>query len=148
MSPSTYNVAKNILFKLDAERAHDLTLVGLKTLDTLGLLINKTKSITDPTQVMGLTFNNKVGLSAGMDKNGDYIHCLGNLGFGFLEIGTVTPKPQYGNPKPRMFRIPETDGIINRLGFNNKGVDYLVSRIKKTQIDQRNYNNKVQIFSS
>jgi dihydroorotate dehydrogenase len=136
MSPSTYNVAKNILFKLDAERAHDLTLVGLKTLDTLGLLINKTKSITDPTQVMGLTFDNKVGLSAGMDKNGDYIHCLRNLGFGFLEIGTVTPKPQYGNPKPRMFRIPETNGIINRLGFNNKGVDYLVSRIKKTQIEQ------------
>jgi len=80
---------------------------------------------------MGLKFQNPVGLAAGLDKNGDYIDALGSLGFGFIEIGTVTPRPQPGNPKPRLFRLPEAEAIINRMGFNNKGVDYLIEQVKK-----------------
>lgn len=82
---------------------------------------------------MGLKFNNKIGLAAGMDKNGDYIDSLAQIGFGFIEVGTVTPLPQKGNPKPRIFRISSKEGIINRMGFNNLGIDYLVSNIKKSK---------------
>ncbi len=80
---------------------------------------------------MGLQFQNPVGLAAGLDKNGDYIDALGSLGFGFIEVGTVTPRPQPGNPKPRLFRLPRAEAIINRMGFNNKGVDYLIEQVKK-----------------
>lgn len=80
---------------------------------------------------MGLQFQNPVGLAAGLDKNGDYIDALGSLGFGFIEVGTVTPRPQPGNPKPRLFRLPQAEAIINRMGFNNNGVDYLITRAKK-----------------
>ena len=89
-----------------------------------------------PREVMGLTFPNPVGLAAGLDKNGSCIDGLASLGFGFLELGTVTPKPQPGNPKPRMFRIPEAEGLINRMGFNNEGVDVLVENVKKSRFHQ------------
>ncbi|MEY8263269.1 MAG: quinone-dependent dihydroorotate dehydrogenase, partial [Bermanella sp.] len=86
-----------------------------------------------PVDLLGLTFANPVGLAAGLDKNGDYIDALGSLGFGFIEIGTITPRPQDGNPKPRLFRLREHHAIINRMGFNNKGVDHLVAQVKKSQ---------------
>jgi dihydroorotate dehydrogenase len=85
----------------------------------------------NPVDVMGITFPNPVGLAAGLDKNGDYFNALGAMGFGFVEIGTITPKPQAGNPKPRLFRIPEAQAIINRMGFNNKGVDHLVAQVQR-----------------
>ena len=90
-------------------------------------------SFSQPRTIMGLTFPNPVGLAAGLDKNGDYIDALGALGFGFIEIGTVTPKPQIGNPKPRLFRLTEQEAIINRMGFNNKGIEHVVSRLEKTK---------------
>jgi len=86
---------------------------------------------TEPINFKGLTFTNKLGIAAGLDKNGDYIDALGSIGFGFIEVGTVTPLPQAGNSKPRIFRLQSQQGIINRLGFNNKGVDYLVRNLKK-----------------
>ena len=88
---------------------------------------------TDSLRMMGLNFPNRIGLAAGMDKNGDYIDGLASLGFGFIEIGTVTPRAQPGNPKPRLFRMPQSMAIINRMGFNNKGVDYLLERVKQSQ---------------
>ncbi len=97
-----------------------------------GRLLEKPQN-PNPLRVMGLNFPNRIGLAAGMDKNGDYIDGLASLGFGFIEIGTVTPRPQAGNPKPRLFRLPQSMAIINRMGFNNKGVDYLVERVKHTQ---------------
>ena len=125
-----YPLLRPLVFKLDAETAHHVTLNGIKFAHTLGLLRtarHENKSI----EVMGLTFPSVVGLAAGLDKNGDYIDALATLGFGFIEIGTVTPRPQPGNPKPRMFRIPEAQAIINRMGFNNLGVDHLVAQVKK-----------------
>lgn len=129
--PSTfYNIAKKLLFRLDPEKAHDLALWSLKNIDACGLSLNNHSIVNASTNVMGLNFKNSVGLAAGLDKNGDFINSLQNLGFGFVELGTVTPKPQAGNPKPRLFRIPEAEALINRLGFNNKGVDYLVDQVK------------------
>lgn len=124
------------MFQLDAEKAHHLGLAGLNALEMSGLsslLFPKTHAT--PVNVMGLTFPNAVGLAAGLDKNGDYIEALAALGFGFVEIGTVTPRPQDGNPKPRLFRIPEAEAIINRMGFNNLGVDHLVEQVKIAQTD-------------
>ncbi|HEU0233740.1 MAG TPA: quinone-dependent dihydroorotate dehydrogenase [Gallionella sp.] len=120
-----------LLFRLDPETAHHLTLGGLKTAYSLGLsgLIAK-RPADDPRTVMGLTFPNPVGLAAGLDKNGDCIAGLAALGFGFIEIGTVTPLPQPGNPRPRLFRLPQAQGIINRMGFNNDGVDKLIENVK------------------
>lgn len=120
---------------MDPEWAHFLALTGLKWLHQLGLarFVINTPLITQPITLMGLTFPNAIGLSAGLDKNGDYIDALSHLGFGFLEIGTVTPKPQKGNPKPRLFRLTEHDCLINRMGFNNKGVDHLIKRLDKMQ---------------
>ncbi|MFM2343988.1 MAG: dihydroorotate dehydrogenase [Pseudomonadota bacterium] len=132
-----YNILKPLLFKLDAEVSHNLTLKSLKILNCLGLLkliANVSNINTNQSkQVLGIHFKNKIGLAAGLDKNGDYIDVLGNLGFGFIEIGTVTPKPQGGNPKPRLWRIQDKNSIINKMGFNNKGVDYLVNNVKKSQ---------------
>lgn len=128
------NVLRHILFQLDAEQAHNLTLEGLKRLHRVPFFpipLNSNK----PRTVMGLEFANPVGLAAGLDKNGDYIDALASLGFGFLEVGTVTPIPQVGNPKPRLFRLPEANAIINRMGFNNKGVDYLVERLKQAKFE-------------
>lgn len=129
---NSYPLLRPILFKLDPEIAHTVTLKSLKIATQVGLSVclSKPPADCDPAKVMGLSFPNRVGLAAGLDKNGDYIEALASLGFGFLEIGTVTPRPQPGNPKPRMFRITDAEAIINRMGFNNHGVDYLIERLK------------------
>jgi len=123
-----YPLIRPLLFTLDAERAHELTLrflaFGDSLSDTRPVPIDGT-----PVEVMGLQFPNRVGLAAGLDKNGTAVDGLGRLGFGFLEVGTVTPRPQPGNPKPRLFRLPEQQAIINRMGFNNAGIDALLERI-------------------
>lgn len=127
-----YPLLRPALFSLDAESAHNFTLNSLNTAHKLGLLaLGTARPMDDPREVMGLKFPNPVGLAAGLDKNGDCIDALGALGFGFLEIGTVTPLPQPGNPKPRLFRLPEVQGIINRMGFNNDGVDALIENVKR-----------------
>lgn len=121
-----------LLFYAEAERAHNLVLATGKKLSHGALLkIFGQKTEYRPTEVMGLKFNNPVGMAAGVDKNGEAIDFFGALGFGFLELGTVTPKPQEGNPLPRMFRVREAKGIINRMGFNNKGVDFLVHNLQQ-----------------
>ena len=131
-----YPLARPLLFALDAETAHDVTLKGLAATHRLGLPKLFAPRIADcPVKVMGLEFKNPVGLAAGLDKNGDYIDALASLGFGFLEIGTVTPRPQPGNPKPRLFRLPEHHAIINRMGFNNLGIDHLLERVKNSRND-------------
>ncbi len=127
-----YKLFRPLLFKLPPETAHHLALKATTFFNHLGLL--KVFSKVPPTEsvnIMGINFPNRVGLAAGLDKNGEYIDALGNLGFGFIEIGTVTPRPQSGNPSPRLFRIVEAEAIINRMGFNNEGVDYLVEQVKK-----------------
>ena len=129
-----YQLLRNILFKFNAETSHELTLDMLGAAKRLGLLGLFAPKVPDqPVEVLGLTFKNPVGLAAGLDKNGDYIDALGSLGFGFIEIGTITPRPQPGNPLPRLFRLPEHKAIINRMGFNNKGVDHLVEQVKKSK---------------
>ncbi len=125
-----YAIAKPLLFQLDAEYVHDVTLKSLKLAQQLGLLNVIKQPICQPRQVMGLTFANPVGLAAGLDKNGAVIDGMAALGFGFIEVGTVTPKPQPGNDKPRLFRVKAAEGIINRFGFNNLGVDQLVENVK------------------
>ncbi|MFW5439766.1 MAG: quinone-dependent dihydroorotate dehydrogenase [Methylophilaceae bacterium] len=125
-----YPIVKPVLFQLDAELTHDLTLKGLKISEKLGLLNFGSTPIFQSREVMGLTFPNPVGLAAGLDKNGSVIDGLAALGFGFVEVGTVTPRPQTGNPKPRLFRLKSAEGIINRFGFNNLGVDNLVANVK------------------
>src|SRR3990167_2570986 len=127
-----YSLLRPLLFRLDPETAHHLTLGGLKTAHALGLsgLVAR-RPADDPRTVMGLTFPNPVGLAAGLDKNGECIDGLAALGFGFIEIGTVTPLPQPGNPRPRLFRLPQAQGIINRMGFNNDGVDRLIENVKR-----------------
>ena len=119
------------MFQLDAEFAHDLTLKSLKWAEKTGMLgLYPQAPACAPREVMGLTFPNAVGLAAGLDKNGAVIDGMAKLGFGFIEVGTVTPRPQPGNPKPRLFRVPQAEGIINRFGFNNLGVDNLVENVK------------------
>lgn len=126
-----YPLLKPVLFKLDAEQAHDLTLKTLQKAAQFGLLKGFSGRLPDaPTQVMGLTFPNPVGLAAGLDKNAAVIDGMAALGFGFIEVGTVTPRAQPGNPKPRLFRLPEAQAIINRFGFNNLGVDQLIQNVK------------------
>ena len=131
-----YPLLRPVLFKLDPEQVHYLTLALLKCSAAMGLSkLLFGAAIEDKVTAMGLEFKNPVGLAAGLDKNGDYIDALAALGFGFIEIGTVTPRPQPGNPKPRLFRLPEHQAIINRMGFNNKGVDYLLENVKKASYD-------------
>lgn len=128
---NVYPLLKPLLFKLDAEHAHDLTLKSLKRAEQLGLLALAGNHLADqPKKVMGLNFPNPVGLAAGLDKNAMVIDGMAALGFGFVEIGTVTPRAQPGNPQPRLFRLPEANAIINRFGFNNKGVDHLIQNVK------------------
>lgn len=128
---NVYPLLKPLLFKLDAEQAHDLTLKSLKRAERLGLLALAGNGVPDQSkQVMGLTFPNPVGLAAGLDKNAMVIDGMAALGFGFVEVGTVTPRAQPGNPQPRLFRLPEANAIINRFGFNNKGVDHLIQNVK------------------
>ena len=121
-----------ILWMLPPEIAHSTALNSLKLLHKLKLinLFFPFKFSNSPFYFKGLEFKNRLGIAAGLDKNGDFIDSLGALGFGFIEVGTVTPKPQSGNSKPRVFRFPDQEAIVNRLGFNNKGVDYLVERVK------------------
>jgi dihydroorotate dehydrogenase len=121
-----------ILWMLPPETAHSIALNSLKLLHKLRLihLFFPFKLSNSPFYFKGLEFKNRLGIAAGLDKNGDFIDSLGALGFGFIEVGTVTPKPQSGNSKPRVFRFPDQEAIVNRLGFNNKGVDYLVERAK------------------
>ena len=129
-----YSLLKNLLFAVDPETSHHLALNGLKWLEKVGLIgLLSARVPAAPVTVMGIEFPNPVGMAAGLDKNGDYIDALAALGFGFVEIGTVTPRAQPGNPKPRLFRLPAVDGIINRMGFNNEGVDYLVERVKASR---------------
>jgi len=131
-----YSYLRKALFLLDAEASHEFSLDMLGAAERLKLLKLFVADVApNPVTVMGLTFPNPVGLAAGLDKNGDYFNALGQLGFGFVEIGTVTPKPQAGNLQPRLFRIPEREAIINRMGFNNKGVDHLVEQVKKRRFD-------------
>jgi dihydroorotate dehydrogenase len=127
-----YSHIRDLLFKLDAETSHEFSLDLIGAAERLQLINLCLPTIAaNPVEVMGITFPNPVGLAAGLDKNGDYFNALGAMGFGFVEIGTITPKPQAGNPKPRLFRIPEAQAIINRMGFNNKGVDHLVAQVKR-----------------
>jgi dihydroorotate dehydrogenase len=122
-----YALARPLLFALDAERIHELTIAWLaRHPRAAGLLA--ADAVHKPVRLMGLEFRNRVGLAAGLDKNGECIEAFDRMGFGFIEIGTVTPRPQAGNPRPRMFRLPRSQAIINRLGFNNHGVDALVAR--------------------
>lgn len=129
-----YQAARSLLFKLDPETAHDLSLNSLNLMASVGLdSLIRVKALSQPVEVMGIQFPNPVGLAAGLDKNGIAIDAMAALGFGFIEVGTVTPRPQPGNPKPRMFRIPEHQAIINRMGFNNLGVDTLLRNIEKSR---------------
>ena len=123
-----YELARPLLFSLDPESAHNFTLQGLHLAGKL--LPAGQPHAADPVEVMGLQFPNRIGLAAGLDKNGEALDGLARLGFGFIEIGTITPRPQPGNPRPRMFRLPEVRGIINRMGFNNHGVDALIAHVR------------------
>lgn len=129
-----YPLARPFLFALDAERAHGLTLSALELAWRTGTTpLIAARPAPMPTAAFGLDFPNPVGLAAGLDKNGEHIDALFGLGFGFVEIGTVTPRPQAGNPKPRLFRLPRHSAIINRMGFNNAGVDALVRNVERSR---------------
>ena len=128
-----YPLARTALFALDPELAHNLALGSLKKLQKLHLAQLMGTCISAPVEVMGLKFSNPVGLAAGLDKNGEYIDALAAMGFGFIEVGTVTPRPQPGNPKPRMFRLKEHEALINRLGFNNLGLDAFVANVRSAK---------------
>ena len=127
-----YDLFRPLIFKLAPETAHSLTLKSLACAERIGLLPNVNPR-TSPTTLMGLHLPNPVGLAAGLDKNGEYIDGLAALGFGFIEIGTVTPRPQSGNPKPRLFRVPEHFAVINRMGFNNDGIDRLIANVQRAK---------------
>jgi dihydroorotate dehydrogenase len=126
-----YDLARAALFRLDPETAHDLTLGTLRRLGRGRLIRGLTGEVPpSPRRVMGIDFVNPVGLAAGLDKNADYLEALGELGFGFIEVGTVTPRPQPGNPRPRMFRLAKARALINRMGFNNLGINHLIDRVR------------------
>ncbi|MBY0267326.1 MAG: quinone-dependent dihydroorotate dehydrogenase [Burkholderiales bacterium] len=129
-----YPLLRPLLFSLDAESAHHLTLQSLRLAAQSGALsLCASAPAGTPRRVMGIDFPNAVGLAAGLDKNGEYIDALAALGFGFIEIGTVTPRPQPGNPRPRMFRLPQAAAVINRMGFNNHGVDALLANVERAR---------------
>jgi len=128
-----YPLLRPLLFSLEAEQAHTATLKLLQAAQKTGVLRLASQTLAaKPVTAMGLVFNNPLGLAAGLDKNGDYIDALATLGFGFIEIGTVTPRPQAGNPKPRLFRLPEHKAIINRMGFNNLGIEHLLKQVQNS----------------
>lgn len=129
-----YQLAKKLMFCTDAEKSHHFALGSLKTLQHTPLSVLWRQQLpVKPVTVAGIRFDNPVGLAAGLDKNADCIDAFAQMGFGFIEVGTVTPRPQVGNDKPRIFRLPEANAIINRMGFNNKGVDYLVENVKNAR---------------
>ncbi|HBY84464.1 MAG TPA: quinone-dependent dihydroorotate dehydrogenase, partial [Colwellia sp.] len=126
-----YPAIRKVLFQFDAETIHELTIKSLKSTGKSPLNIFYKQQVQDkPLTVMGIKFPNPIGLAAGLDKNGECINAFDAMGFGFVEVGTVTPRPQPGNDKPRIFRLPQANAVINRMGFNNKGVDYLVSQVQ------------------
>ncbi|MDG3088092.1 quinone-dependent dihydroorotate dehydrogenase [Vibrio hannami] len=131
-----YRLARTGLFQLDAEKAHDLAIDNFKRFQgtPVDLFYRQNLPVRE-VECMGLTFKNPVGLAAGLDKNAECIDAFGAMGFGFVEVGTVTPRPQPGNDKPRLFRITEAEALINRMGFNNKGVDVLVENVKRSNYD-------------
>ncbi|HEV2609378.1 MAG TPA: quinone-dependent dihydroorotate dehydrogenase [Noviherbaspirillum sp.] len=131
-----YALARPFLFSLDPEAAHNLTLPYLRQAAGIGLTNVIPRPKADPRKVMDIVFPNPVGLAAGLDKDGAYIDGLASLGFGFIEVGTVTPRAQPGNPRPRMFRLPKANAIINRMGFNNGGVDAFVSNVQASRFYQ------------
>jgi dihydroorotate dehydrogenase len=126
-----YRLARTALFQLDAESSHELAIASFRDFPWLSTLPFSQAAVDDPVTLAGITFRNRLGLAAGLDKNGECLKAWERMGFGFVEVGTVTPRPQPGNPRPRMFRIPEHEALINRLGFNNKGVDHLVASVRK-----------------
>ncbi|QXO18762.1 MULTISPECIES: quinone-dependent dihydroorotate dehydrogenase [Vibrio] len=131
-----YRLARAGFFQLDAEKAHELAIQNFKRFTGTPLDLFYRQHLPDrPVECMGLTFKNPVGLAAGLDKNGECIDAFGAMGFGFVEVGTVTPRAQPGNDKPRLFRLIPAEGIINRMGFNNEGVDHLVENVKKSNFD-------------
>lgn len=132
-----YPLARAALFALDAETAHEVTLRNLQRAHRLGLTRCAGPVPLAPTTLMGLRLKNPVGLAAGLDKNGEYIDALATLGFGFIEVGTVTPRPQAGNPKPRLFRLPQAEALINRLGFNNHGLPAFIDNVKRSRFRQQ-----------
>jgi dihydroorotate dehydrogenase len=134
MSLLPYSLARRFLFSLDPETAHELTMGSLARLQGTPLeRAFSSAAVDDPIELAGLRFPNRVGLAAGLDKNARCIDGLGAMGFGFIEVGTVTPKPQAGNPKPRLFRLPEASALINRLGLNNDGLEAFVSNVQRAK---------------
>ena len=132
MSFMPYGLARPFLFGLDPEQAHDLTLASIARLqNTPAMCLWQQPRVADPVRIAGLNFPNRIGLAAGLDKNGRCIDGLGAMGFGFIEVGTVTPKAQPGNPKPRMFRLPSAEALINRLGFNNDGLAAFLAHVQQ-----------------
>ena len=133
--PLPYSLARPLLFRMDAEAAHELTLKLLT--HTAGTPLARTWScptVSDPVTLAGLRFPNRVGLAAGLDKNAHCIDAFAAMGFGFVEVGTVTPKPQPGNAKPRMFRLPQAQALINRMGFNNDGLDAFLANVQRSRV--------------
>ena len=129
-----YPAIRKVLFQFDAETIHELTIKGLKNTGSTPLnAFYKQRVAEKPVTVMGINFPNPLGLAAGLDKNGECIDAFAAMGFGFVEIGTITPRPQPGNDKPRIFRLPQANAVINRMGFNNKGVDYLVDQVRQSK---------------
>ncbi|MFC0116811.1 quinone-dependent dihydroorotate dehydrogenase [Pseudoalteromonas xiamenensis] len=129
-----YDLARRFMFSKDAEWAHEFALDNLRRFSGTPLSLAWSQTITDkPVNFLGLELKNPVGLAAGLDKNAECIDAFAQMGFGFIEVGTVTPRPQAGNDKPRIFRLPEADAIINRMGFNNKGVDNLINNVKASK---------------
>ncbi len=132
-----YALPRSVLFNMDPEAAHDLTIGALARFqNTPAACLWGATRVNDPVEIAGLRFPNRVGMAAGLDKNGRVIDGLGAMGFGFVEVGTVTPRPQPGNPKPRMFRLPEANALINRLGFNNEGLDAFLANVKRARYRQ------------
>jgi dihydroorotate dehydrogenase len=138
MSLLPYSLARSLLFRLDPERAHELTMQWLARLHGTPLeRIYCSGMVADPVELAGLRFPNRIGLAAGLDKNARCIDGLGALGFGFVEVGTVTPRPQPGNPRPRLFRLQQANALINRLGFNNDGLEAFIENVKRSSFRQR-----------
>lgn len=131
---SLFDLARGTLFRMDAESAHAATIQMMRRLPRMSARLMRADAAL-PRECMGLHFRNPVGVAAGLDKNGECINALAAMGFGFIEVGTVTPRPQDGNPRPRMFRLPEHEAVINRLGFNNKGVEYLCRQVEHARRD-------------
>lgn len=126
-----YRLTRNALFQLDAERAHELAIASFRDHPVISTLPFRRPAVKDPVELLGLRFPNRIGLAAGLDKNGECLKAWSRLGFGFVEVGTTTPRPQPGNPRPRMFRLAAEAALINRLGFNNQGVDALIAAIDR-----------------